>query len=167
MLVVRYASDMERKRLEYLLSRFVGRLRSERIQGAVVIVEGSEEVIGEFLRGLYARIPRERVKVYRVESFDYEMEPIKLSTRMTLGIDREALWGAIELLVRKLRGVLVSSTSEERVYRLYVKGEVVDARFRIYNGRGGTVVELEVEGFGGQVEGVFSELKRELSYLAG
>ncbi len=166
-MVVRYASDMERKRLEYLLSRFAGRLRSERIQGAVVLVEGSDEVIGELLRGLYARIPRERIRVYKVEGVEYEMEPIKKSTRMALRIDKEAVWGAVELLARKLRGVLVSSASDERVYRLYVKGEVVDARFRVYSGGNTTIVELEVEGFGSQVEEVFSELRRELSYLAG
>jgi hypothetical protein len=167
LLVVRYASDVERKRLEYLLSRYSGRLKPERLHGAVLFLEGRRDVIESFLRELYVRVPRERVDAYYVEKFDIEVEPRRVEGRIVTSLNPEAAWGAIELLARKLKGVLVSMSGGEKRYRLYIKGVVVDVTFRVSRSGSSTVIDFTVEGYDDHVEAVYSELERELSYLAG
>ncbi len=167
LLVVRYASDVERKRLEYLLNRFQGRIRGERVHGSVVMLEGSQSDIEELIRELYARIPKDRVETYSVERFEVDVEPIRRSGRIMAGMSPEAVWGVIEFLAKKLRGVTVSATGSFRRYRLYVKGGVVDVTFTVTPRGGGSLVEFTVEGYDRHVDAVFEELERELSFLVG
>lgn len=168
LLVVRYAGDVERKRVDYLLSRYSGRVRSERLHGSTIILEGSWEVFEELLRELYARIPRERVEAYRIERVDVDVEPSRFRGVVEArGLGLDEAWGAVELMARRLRGVLVSQAGGERRYRLYVRGGVADALFRVRDGLAGAVIEFIVEGYGPHVEQVYREVLRELSYLRG
>jgi len=168
LLVVRYASDVERKRLEYLLNRYQARVRGERVHGSVVMLEGDQGDIESLIRELYARIPRDRVEVYRVERLEVDVEPMRRTGRVSTGMPPEAVWGVVEFLVRKLRGVPVSTTDSSRKYRLYVKGGVVDVTFTVApKSGGGSVVEFTVEGYDRHVDSVYSELERELGFLMG
>lgn len=167
LLVVRYASDVERKRLEYLLNRFQARVRGERVHGSVVMLEGDMGDIESLIRELYARIPRDRVEVYRVERFDVDVEPFRREGRVVTGMTPEAVWGVVEFLVRKLRGVPVGGSGASKKYRLYVKGGVVDVTFTVRPREGGSLVEYVVEGYDGHVDSVYGELERELGFLMG
>lgn len=168
LLVVRYAGDIERKRLEYLLKRYTGRVRSERVHGTAFFLEGDSGELEKFLRELYARIPPERVEAYRVERFRVEIAPERVTGRLETSLDGPAVWGVVEFLVKKMKGVLVSDAGGARRYRLYTKGGVVDVLFSAHPRRGGgTVLTFTVEGYDEHVESVYRELERELRYLAG
>ena len=43
MLIVRYESDAERKRLDYAIERWENKIKVEKPKGAVILVEGNEE----------------------------------------------------------------------------------------------------------------------------
>ena len=167
-MVVRYAGDIERKRLEYLLKRYMGRIRSQKLHGTAFFLEGDPDELEKFMREIYARIPPERVEAYRVERFRVEIEPNRVTGRLETSLDEPAVWGVVEFLAKKMRGVLVSDVRGVRRYRFYTKGGVVDVLFSVSPRRGGgTVLTFTVEGYDEHVESVYRELEREFRYLAG
>jgi len=166
LLVVRYAGDLERKRLEYLMARWGERLSFKRVHGAIVMVEGSHEGVEDFIRELYSRIPRDRIEVYSLERLDIE-PPVSRMEKSIVVEDESSAWSVIEFLMRKSKGVLMSDTGDSRRYRVYLRGGVADVEFRMMKRGSSTILNFSIEGYDDHVKEFFRYLERELSYLGG
>ena len=167
MLIVRYIGDIERKRLEYLMSRWGHKFSFKKIQGAVVMIEGPEDGIEEFVKEVYSRIPRDRVEVYSIEKLGVEPQPERLERSITVNSDETTVWSIIDFLMKKSKGVLISETGEAKKYRVYVRGGVADVEFRVFKKGSSLLISFIVEGYDEHAREFFEYLGRELSYLGG
>lgn len=165
MLLVKYASDAERKRLEYLLEKWRGTLRFEKPSGAVLLIDARTEQLMKFVEELYSRIPRERVSLYRLEEAEFQLEPLTLEGVVRSGMGVNELWGAVNLVLAKLRGVLVSETRGEKVYVISSRKGVCKVRVSIAPRNGESLLRFAVEGFGEAVVHIYDRLAQELSYI--
>ena len=165
LIVVRYGSEAERKRLEYLLDKWRGSLRVSRPSGAVLFVDAGAEQVSAFLEELYSRIPRERIVVYRLEEAGLRLEPFVLEGAVRVGVGVEEAWGIVGLVFARLRGVLLSEVAGERVYSVSGKGGVCRVKVSVVPSGSGSLLRFVVEGYGEVVARVYDRLLRELSYV--
>ena len=118
---VRYTSEAERKRLEYLLSRF-GKSVS-RPTGYTFYV--NEDVYEGLTSELGAKFPYDNISVYKIERKELEV-PIE-SQRLNFSFDKKTseVMPFISYLISKRRGVLTMSKGEIEDYEIYFrKGRV-------------------------------------------
>ncbi len=163
LLLVRYGSEAERKRLEYLIERWGDALRFERPSGTALIVEGSVDKVFRFIEELYSRIPREEVRLYKLVEPDIHLAPLTLEAVVKTSLSVEEVWGAISLAAAKLKAALISEAGNTRTYQVSVKGGSCRVRFTVKPSGTGSVIELTVEGFGSAIPSAFNKLLRELS----
>ncbi len=165
LLVVRYRGDPERKRLEYLLEKFSGRLEAQRPGGAVLLVEAEPEVLEEFLEELYARIPPENVAVYRVAEADVKVGAQRVVLQASTAMTPQEAWGALGVIMARLKGALVSDLGGSKLYTVRVRGARVSVRLQVSPASGGSRITAVVEGYGPGVERVSRLLSSELGLL--
>ena len=165
LLVVRYGSEAERKRLEYLVGKWRDVLRFERPGGAVLIVDGRVEDVMRFLEELYSRIPRERVSVYQLKEPEFHLEPLMLEGVVRTRMRVEEAWGAVNLVLARLRGALVSESGGERIYTVSSRKGVCRVRVSIVPSDDGSRLRFVVEGYSEAATYVYEKLLHELSYV--
>ncbi len=165
LLLVRYRSEAERKRLEYLIEKWEGNVRIKRPGGAVLIIDGGVDNILKFLEELYSKIPRDEVSIYKLAEPDLHISPLSLEADVRTLMDVNEVWGAIGLITAKLRAILISETSNSRIYQVSTKGGSCRVRFIVSPLGSGSLVTFIVEGFGAVVSNVFSRLVKEFSLI--
>ncbi len=165
-MIARYRNDAERKRLEYLLDKYAGRLRLRRPSGTVVLVEGSEPIIEDLLRELYSRLDPEIIEVYEARPPKKLPEPTVEKLELQTSMPCQETLGAIGFLMAKLRGVLRYDLSGTREYVVRSRSGIVRVRVQAPPSLGGPCrIALEVEGYGDVVDRLSNALERELSLL--
>ncbi len=163
LVVVEISSDADRKRLEYVVGKWSGRLRIEKLCQGVLLVDGEPESTAEFARELYSRFPEDSVRLYKLVEPEFKLEPEvrEFSIRVPLG-DSE-VWGAIDLLMARMRGLLSYRIGCTREYIVRSRYGVVKTRFTVSRG----TVRVEVEGYGEAPDKVLARIQRELELLGG
>ena len=164
---VLYASDAERKRAEYVIDRYRGRLSIRRPRGMLLIVEADAGSVEALARELAERLGPGRVKVYRLEprSVGLEAEEVRVEARLRLS-PPEAL-GAMAAIMARLRGALVGTSGGERLYRLSMRGGIVEARVAVVEYDNGTRVVVRLRGLGRPLERAVRRVVEEFSLLGG
>ncbi len=165
LLLVRYRSEAERKRLEYLIEKWESNVRIERPGGAILIIDDGIDNVLKFLEELYSKIPRDEVSIYKLSEPDLHISPLTLEADVRTAMDANEVWGAIGLITAKLRAVLISETSNSRVYQVSTKGGSCRVRFTVSPLGNGSLITFTVEGFGAVVSNVFDRLVKELSLI--
>ncbi len=165
MLVVRYSSEAERKRLEYLLDKWRDRVRVEKPSGAILFIDTSPDNMISLVEELYSKIPREKVSIYQLREPEFQLEPLSLEGVVRTRMSPEEAWGALNLVLARLRGILVSETRGERTYTVSTKKGVARVRVSIMPGPGGSILRFVAEGYGEAVVHVYNRLVQELSYI--
>ena len=161
---IRYSSDAERKRAEYVLDRYSGRVNIRKARGSVLFVSGEEGSVESMLRELYARLGPGKVRVYRVVE-EEGPEPLRATIEARLRFSSiEEAWGAVSAVMARLRGVLAGQYGGGREYRIHGRGGMVVVRVFLEGG-GDVRARFVVEGFGPNVFRVRDQLGEELSYI--
>ena len=170
-MIVEVSGDADRKRLEYLVERYSGEgLVFRKVCSGVFVVEGSEEGVRGFVDEALARFGRGRVRVWALSPPGFEVRPSRLERVFRVAEGFGDVWGVVSFVMTKMRGSLVSETGGgvSRVYRVRSRFGVVDVRFDLLPGPGGSrALRVSVEGFGSAVPRVFERLVSELSYIEG
>jgi len=165
LLVVRYSSEAERKRLEYLLNKWESFLKIEKPTGAVLFIDARAEDILKFMEELYSKIPREKVSAYRLKEPEFHLEPLMLEGTVRTCMSVEEAWGAVNLVLARLKGALLSETRGERVYSVSSKKGVCNVRISVTPSNNGSILRFTVEGYGEAVIHIYNKLVHELSYI--
>jgi len=161
---IRYSSDAERKRAEYVLDRYSGRINIRKARGSVLFVSGEEGSVESMLRELYARLGPDKVRVYRVIE-EEGPEPLRATIEARLRFSNtDEAWGAISAVMARLRGVLAGEIGGGREYRIHGRGGMVTVRALLRDGSG-VRARFILEGFGPNVFRVRDQLLEELSYI--
>ena len=165
MLIVRYTGEADRKRLEYVLEKYRDRIRVLRPSGAVLLINGDNSDIKSFLEDLYSRIPRENIEFYKLSEPNIEIEEKRSSFEVRIGLPPEEVWGAIGLIMARMKGSLISSVSGSREYIIRPRGGYARVRIHVAPHGRGSLVRVFLEGYGGGLERVASGLISELRLL--
>ncbi|CAI1493609.1 conserved protein of unknown function [Thermococcus nautili] len=163
--VVSYDDDAERKRVDYLLSKWAERADVEKPRGMTFIIETEHEK--EFFEELFSRIegnPSEKVRIYRVT----EEWPALRERSAT----REYLLAEEEGFVRRFLAYLCSKlggtfSPEEGTCEVYTRKGRGVIQFSLRGTPRGTVVRVTVSGYGEVVDYLLSRVDEELKPLAG
>ena len=148
LLIVKYSSEAERKRLEYLLEQYEGKMHLRRPSGSIIMVEGDETNIKNFLEELYSKIPREEVEIYKIMEPDLDIEAKSVMIELNTTMSNEEALGAVGMALASMRGILVSEAGGERTYILSLKGGRVRVKVRTASRGSNTLVLIELEGYG-------------------
>ncbi len=148
LLIVKYSSEAERKRLEYLLEQYEGKMYLRKPSGSIIMIEGDEDNIKNFLEELYSKIPREEVEIYKIMEPDIDIEAKSVIIELHTTMGKEEALGAIGMALASMRGILVSEAGGERTYILSLKGGRVNVKVRTVERGPHTLVLIELEGYG-------------------
>ncbi|MEB3759403.1 MAG: hypothetical protein GSR81_00965 [Desulfurococcales archaeon] len=165
MLIVKYTDEAERKRLEYVVDRYKDKVKAVRPSGTVLLLEGDREMVSRLVEELYSRLPREKISIYRLAEPDVEVEEKRSTIEAYTSLPEREVWGAIGLIMARLRGGLVSETRGVREYVVRPRGGYARVRISVYPRGGGSIIRVFVEGFDPAHGRVVSSLVEELGLL--
>lgn len=165
LLIVQYGSEAERKRLEYLLDKWRSSLRIDKPSGAVLFIDANAEDMLKFMEELYSKIPKDKVSIYQLKEPEFHLEPLTLEGIVQSRMSVKEAWGAVNLVLARLKGTLLSETSGEMVYSISSRKGVCSVRISIVPDNKGSTVRFMVEGYGEAVIHVYNRLIREFSYI--
>lgn len=159
---VRYQSEAERKRLEYLLSKWEERVA--RPSGYMFIVE--ESIFDELAEELGARFPPESVRVHKLA--EVELETPVHSRRVSLALSKPIVEVKpfVSYLISKRRGVLSRTVGNIDMYDIYTRKGRVELSVNI-SGDSSCSVDLRLKGSKDAVELLAEEFGEELRIFGG
>ena len=167
LLVVELSGDADRKRLDYLLEKWKDVAVFRRLCSGVYLVDADTGVMVKFLDDLYSRFSKDVVSIYRLGEPEFVVQPLVLEKVFRVSGGIRDVWGVVDFVMARFKGVLVSDLGSSRVYRVRSRYGVVDLRFVVEESNGDRFLRVFVEGFGEAVPHVFDRISRELSYLEG
>ena len=167
LITVKYDSDSERKRVEYVFDKWRDRMGIGKPEGIIAIVE--KDSIEELVTDLYSRIDRSSVSLFRVEeaSLALDEEERELSVRLTE--KKETAEKLIGFIMARQRAVLKFERTEpwERIYEAITKKGRAEISIGLRDDESGVVLHLRTTGYGDAVELLFQRLSEELRVLEG
>ena len=165
LLVAKYRNEAERKRLEYVIDKLRDRIKAVKPSGSIWIIDADPEIARALLEEVLARVPSERVQFYRLEdpgvSIESRNEVLLVHTTMS----PHEVWGALSLILARLRGVLVSEAAGVREYAVRPRGGFAKVRVRVHPMSEGSLIKLNISGYGNGFYRIVSSLKDELNLL--
>ena len=165
MLITRYSVESERKRLEYLLEKWEGKLKIKRPSGSIVIVDGDATTMLGFLEELYSKIPKEHVEIYKLSEPEFHLEPLVLEGAVETSKKVNEVWSIVDFVMTRYHGILISEITNQRVYKVKTRKGECQVRFSIFEGDSLVVLEFSIEGYGEVVPYVYKRLLSDFSYL--
>jgi len=163
--VVSYDDDAERKRVDYLLSKWAEKAAVEKPRGMAFLIE--TEKGKEFFEELFSRIegnPSEKVRVYRVTEEWPELRERRETREYLLAEEEGFVRRFLAYLCSKLGGTFRPGEGTCEAYTRKGRGVI---RFSLAKAPGGTVVRVTVSGYGEVVDYLLSRVEEELKPLAG
>ncbi|MFQ5976067.1 MAG: hypothetical protein ACE5J5_07120 [Candidatus Hydrothermarchaeales archaeon] len=166
LLVVKYGSDAERKRIEYMLEKWKGKMGVEKPEGVVALI--SREDPSEMLEDLYSRIPERNVELHSLERPFLDVKKGRKQINTHIEGSQEAVEKFIGFIMAKRKATLKRSLGDMgKVYQTYTKKG--RAEIMISTKRSGTGVDLNVtvEGYGDVADFIFEKIREDISYFKG
>jgi hypothetical protein len=172
--IVDYDSDAERKRIDYTIERWSEKAKLKKPKGTVLLFESSN--VDEFIEDLYARLDTdaEKVKVYRMEAYEPEVEKQSRKLVYESMEPLEALQSFLNYLMSKLGANFEYSTENTSHYTAYTKKG--QAQLEIFwkdhisegkeKGKSLSFIVL-VEGYGNVVDFIADKLDEEIKIFLG
>ena len=159
MLIVRYESDAERKRLDYAIERWENKIKVEKPKGAVILVEGNEEDVKDFIEDVFSRVdnPKEKVSVYRLKSYKPEVEKKSRTLKYEVK-DVKSVKKFVDYLMAKVGACLSYSNGQCNVYNVQTKKGLVrlEVCFRDHK------LFFRFEGYGKGVDHLVTRIDEEM-----
>jgi len=166
LITAKYSDDPERKRIEYVLEKWRGKLGITRPQGIIAIIAGDE--IGELVEELYSRTSRDNVSIYRVEKTTVDIEKGKQEIRLKLDEKKETVAKLVGFLMAKQKAILKRETTDpfERTYGLTTKKGKAEISVTLKEETGDRIdLRMRITGYGEVVDFLYNKLSDELDYL--
>jgi len=160
-IIVEYQSDAERKRIEYIFSKYGGKIH--RPKGYVVNVEN--DIYEEVLHALLAKHSPGKVTSYKLEAQDFDFPLIQRTMVYTFNKTISDVSSFLSYLISRRRGVLIDSSVYD-LYEIYTRKGRVELRTRVESNEKSTL-NLTLNGTLESVEFVRSEFEEELQTYGG
>lgn len=171
LIIAEYASDIERKRIDYALDR--ARIRAENIgekskitkpKGTALMYTGDEEDLDDFLIDLYSRLPRGKDAVQIFECSEYISTPTatKSTIRQYTNAPASEVQGSLGHMLFDM-GATRDKTDKTK-WSVHGRKGTVSITVNIKEGDT-TLIEITLQGFGTVVDDFDRKLGNKLSYF--
>lgn len=162
---IEYKDDTERKRVEYLLQKWVDVLNLSKPTGFILLAEGPD--VEEMVKELIAKTSEEQVNVYSIKKAEIGLETEKEEIEMTFDANKNSVKKFIDYVLAKRKAVLKHSGPDFEEYTIYTrKGGKATITVKM-TGNEKTKLSLKVTGYKPATEYLYQELKEELNYFKG
>ena len=166
-LTVKYTSDSERKRIEYVLEKWRGKMNITKPEGITAIAAKGD--IDELILDLYSRTEKDNVALYKIERTELDVVQGEKNFRLKLGEKRETLEKLLDFIMARQKAILKLELAEphEKVYEVYTKKGKAEISIGIHEGETGTDLLVRISGYGEAVDFLYHKLAEELKLLEG
>ena len=172
--IVDYESDAERKRIDYVVERWMDKLDVSKLKGVILGVNGDDLRLNTFLEDLYSRLEvssnrnlSHKIRVYRVGEYHPEIEGERIVLKYDTKEDIEIIRKFVGYLMAKLNASYEYSSRFSYIYRAYTKKGWVRIEIR-YSKKEKTEITITIEGYGEVVNFIADKIDREMkSFLGG
>lgn len=165
LIVAKYSDDAERKRIEYALERWKSSMEISKPEGITVVAKGDD--IGGLLEDLYARISKEKVKVFNLSEASLEVEENEKLINVDLEGEMETIEKFIGFVLAKQKALLKREIPSGKLYEVYTKKGRAEISTSLKPINGKIAVKIRVKGYGGATELVSDKITGELEYFKG
>lgn len=163
LIIAEYASETERKRIDYMLEKWSNTLDIQKPKGIAAIVSGDK--INAMLEDLYSRIPDKQVNVQRLSDSTIEVEETTREYLIELEGSKETVEKLFGFIMAKQRAVLGHDSNLEKKYTIRTKKGSGDVFVRILNKNNRTTVKLFIKGYGDAPDFILERIKEELKFF--
>jgi len=160
-IVVEYQSDTERKRIEYIFSKYGGKIH--RPKGYIVDVEN--DVYEEVLQELLTKHSPGKVTAYKLEAQDFDFPLIQRTIVYTFNKTCSDVNSFLSYLISRRKGVLLDSSVYD-IYEIYTRKGRVELKTRVESNEKSTL-NLTLKGTLESVEFIRSEFDAEFQTYGG
>ena len=160
LIVAKYTSDSERKRIDYAIERWKAIADVEKPDGTPILFKGKN--VKDFVEDLYSRLSKENVSVYSLNNVSFEIEKEEVSIETTLNGDLEVIRKFLGFIMAKQKGVLITETEFERIYEVSTRKGKADVSINLTDdGR----VRIRISGYGDATGLIREKIESEIRYF--
>ena len=173
-IIVDYESDAERKRIDYVIERWVDKLKISKPKGTIILVNGESRWLQSFLEDLYSRLEvsssrdlTEKIKVFRAGEYTPEIEENRVSLVYTSKGNIETIKKFLEYLMARINASYEYSTGYSRVYRAYTKKGWAKIEVGFKDKGEENEVIINIEGYGDVVDFISNKIDKDMKSFLG
>ena len=159
---VKYTTDTERKRLDYLLSRYSSGV--SRPSGYIFLVE--DDVARDLMEEVGARFPSENIRVYKTEQVTIEPSTINVSMTFTFKKRADEVKSFFSYLISKRRGILNKTIGDLVEYEIYTRRGRVELTASTKDNSTCTLT-INIKGSKEAVNFIANEFREEIKIFGG
>ena len=165
-----YGTDAERKRIDYAIERWQDKLKIKKPKGTILVIDGKQERIDEFVEDISARVENseEKVKIYKIKSYTPEIEKHirKISYQTTE--QKDFIEKFVNYLMAKLSASYEYGSKIGKVYKVYTKKGQAKLDIALQSKEEGTNITIAIDGYGDVVDFISDKIDNEMNiFLRG
>lgn len=169
-LFVNYDGDAERKRVEYLLSKWSSKARIERPRGINAVVYLDSSRMREFLKELLSKLegnPEEKVLIFKGTEVKPSVETIERSLEYRMREEPKVVEKLVEYLMLKLNANPLKRDASGTVYDVYTRKGKATIEVTVSEMKDGCLVKFLISGYGEAVDFLASKIDDEFRLFVG
>lgn len=165
LIIAKYDSDPERKRIEYALEKWREKLDISKPTGLVAIVDGAD--VEGLVEELYSRTKKENVTLYHIEKVHLDIAEVEKEIRLKLGEKKETAERLLDFIMAGQKAILKFELAQprEKVYEVYTKKGKAQILVSLRSGETGVNLRLRISGYGEAVDLLCRKLEEQLRLL--
>ncbi len=169
LLVLDYETDAERKRIDYAIERWKDKLKIKKPKGTILVIDGKQERIDEFVEDLCARLEssEEKVKIHRLSKYAPEIEKNVKTIAYQTTEQREFLEKFIDYLMAKLNASYEYGSKIGKIYKVYTKKGQAKLEITLQDRDKGTDITIAIDGYGEVVDFISDKIDNEMNTFLG
>jgi len=169
LLILDYESDAERKRIDYAIERWQRSLDINKPKGTIILVDGKQSKIDDFVEDLCSRLDdsEKKVTIHTIEQYVPEIEKNIRTISYTTPEQKEYLEKFIKYLMAKINASYEYKTDIGTVYNVYTKKGQATLTISLQSGESTTHIRISIDGYGDVVEFISDKINSEMSTYLG
>jgi len=169
LLILDYETDAERKRIDYAIERWQNKLNISKPKGTIIVIDGKQERIDEFVEDLSSRLEKseEKVKVSKISTYSPEIEKNVKTVAYQTTEQRDFLEKFIDYLMAKLSASYEYSSKIGKIYKVYTKKGQAKLEIILQDKDTGTDVNIAIDGYGEVVDFISVKIDNEMNTFLG
>lgn len=172
LIIAEYASDIERKRIDYALDR--ARIRAEnngkdkdtiiKPKGTALLFTGEEKDLSEFVVDLYSRLPsgNEAVKIFECSEYSSTPTATKSTIRQYTAVPANEVHGILSHILFTMGAK--RNPNKKTEWAVHTRKGTVSITVDVREEER-TLIEITLQGFGTVVDDFDRKLTKELQYF--
>jgi len=169
MLVLDYESDAERKRIDYAIERWQNKLKISKPKGTIIIIDGGQDKIDEFVEDLCSRLEssEKKVRIHKISDYEPEIEKNVKKIEYKTKEKRDFIEKFMDYLMAKISASFEYNSKIGKVYKLYTKKGQANLEIVLRDVSEGTAIIIEIDGYGEVVDFIKNKIDNEMGTFLG